>query len=373
MKKIGVFLILLLILMGCTDDKVEVPKEDINNDNSPIEEQSIKTSKEEVIPKGTLTLFYTKHIGKDTDILPVQVQLISPEGENLGGYGENIKVETDYYGIFGYLPEYDKTYLVHKVYSPSYASNFIYPITKNNKLFIFRDWGVDDGETEIKDVYIVDPKTGKNLYTLSLAPPAGSKVAIVGDKIYYRSSIGTDIYGKRSSGGELYSLTFDGNSQKLLEYGDEFNSGKFYGVNNKLLSVVRNNNLVEIREHDSLGNLISTMHSLIAENYEIYSGENNLYFLNKDDSIYYLYKLYLDGTQEQLMEITLENGEVGVDFDEEGNKLFIITYKDSSRGYIIGAVNIFDLNTKELNKILVEQQISSTSPGPDGDQFYILE
>ena len=288
-------IIILLFLIGCQTQNTEVIVTERDNIDVPqplplsegntasILPVSTDSENTETIPpeplilSGSPVIFYTAHLGKDSDILPVQIQEVSPEGEDLGGRGELIKVETDYYGIMGYFPQYEKNYLIHKTYSPSYASSFIYPLTHNGKLFLLQDWGVDEGKNEVKNGWILDPKTGEQLQSLSFSGDA-AQIALVQDRIYYRSTTGEDIYGKRSSGGDLYLLELGSSSRVLLEYGDESNGGRLLG-GDQLYSYGNG----QLRTHDLEGNIVET-HTLLSneEDYTFYSGETGVWYTVKN-------------------------------------------------------------------------------------------
>ena len=390
-------IIILLFLIGCQTQNTEVIVTERDNIDVPqplplsegntasILPVSTDSENTETIPpeplilSGSPVIFYTAHLGKDSDILPVQIQEVSPEGEDLGGRGELIKVETDYYGIMGYFPQYEKNYLIHKTYSPSYASSFIYPLTHNGKLFLFQDWGVDEGKNEVKNGWILDPKTGEQLQSLSFSGDA-AQIALVQDRIYYRSTTGEDIYGKRSSGGDLYLLELGSSSRVLLEYGDESNGGRLLG-GDQLYSYGNG----QLRTHDLEGNIVET-HTLLSneEDYTFYSGETGVWYTVKnyglsgipappDEKSYSIYKYSSQG-EKFITRVTLDSDETGIDLDEEDGNLIIASYKDSARSiYTMSSVLIYDLVTTETKVIPVNQVITRTSPGSNGNQFWLLK
>ena len=364
--KIALVLVLLLII-GCASKEVKT----IVLDNNELLEETIVESinskqkdLEKNNPSNSLVIFYTAHLGRDSDSLPVQIQEVSPQGENLGGRGEIITVETDYYAILGYLPEYDKTYLIHKTFSPSYASSFVYPVTKNGKLFLFQDWGIDEGKNEVKNGWVIDPKTGEQLHTLSFTGNA-AQLAVVRNKIYYRSAVSENIYGKRSSGGEFYVLNLGATPRMMLEYGDSDNQGRLLG-GDQLYSYLNG----QIRTHDELGNIMTTYQ--VPSEAEFYESETGIYYTIQDGNSYDVYKYSSLGGQ-FILSLTLDAGEVDVRLDEEDGNLIISSWKDSSSGIALSSVLVYNLQTEESKNIEVNQLITRTSPGPNGNQFWLLE
>lgn len=386
MKNIFILGIMVLLLLGCV--RPDIPQENLSEPVIP-EEQPVSPADEPIvqpepeepvpeieIPPGTLIMFFTEGLGSQSEYLghwDVGESYRVPVGLPLG----DIEWDTSSYAIVGYMPELDQKYVLYTFTSPSYASNFAYPRTEGNKLFIVREWG-DPGERTIQDIIEIDPVTGETISTTRLSP-SPTNFAIADDRIFYGSEITTDLWGDRSGGGHLYVKDFGaGQSQKLLDYHDESNTGGLYGVGNTLLSVKWNDvtESLDVREHSTItGEITRTIHS-IQTNYvfidtKIYGGENALYLrgkISESPEIFQIYALNLDGSEPGLLEIELNPDQSAIYLDEENGKLVISFIK----GGKFSSVITYDLDTGNSEELVLTKQ-AGLKTGHRGNQYLFLD
>lgn len=326
-------------------------------------------------PPGSLAVFFMEYTDSISDSLAVQVQEVSPYGEDLGGYGKIISWDTNYESIIGLIPSVKRAYELTKVTSASYASSAIYPITKNGKLYVARDWDTRGGG-DVKSIQAYDPMTGSLLQNIDLAPPA-VQFAIVGDKIYYRSE-GTVSLTGIASGGDLYVVEKGNPPKILLSFSDMHNTGALYGVGDALLSVIHDGSGIIVREHDPATAKISReLHHISlpqAVRYELFAGETALYLLIPQSATQFQVKaLKLDGSVKDTIMVELEPGETWLQLDEEDGKLVLAAHKSSPpHGIGFDEAMVYDMSTGETTMVDLGQFITLQSPGPHGNQFYFL-
>ena len=311
------------------------------------------------IPPNSLMMFFTEDLGSRSDYVDYW-DVGSTYAIPVGLPGGGVQWETDTYAVVGYLPEANQKYVLYPFSSPSYSSNFAYPITRGNRLFIIREWG-DPGERTVNTIDELDPVSGDPVSTTHLSPSAG-QLAIVGNNVYYRS------------GGSLYVQELGSSqSRELLGPQDTFNSGTLYGVGNTLVSAVGGNTL-EIREHDSSGRITQALHTIpdvFIEMPALYAGETAMYLVGKvgeSPDVFQIYSLGLDGSEEVLLEIELSPGETALFIDEEKGKLIISIVKQLK----ISSVVLYDLTTGSSEEIVLGQT-TSLKTGHYGDQYLISD
>ena len=345
-------------------------------------QQPLRPSAQPPAPSGSLAVFYTVNTGSESESLPVLVHEVSPYGEeSLGAYGKRITWDTNYYAVLATIPAVARSYVLHKAVSPSYATNIIYPITKNGKLYVFRDWNTRGGG-EVKDVSVYNPMNANLLQTISLYPSATGTPAIVDGDLFYRSSMSFDLYDKRTGGGELYVYR-PGMAMPamLLDYGDPSNKGTFYGVGDHLLSLRYDQGALVLAEHDTgtgatQRELLSIQAPLV---YSVYPGETALYLVvpvgGSNSAIRDIIALRTDGTASTLFTIELDAsaGETDMMVDEEAGRVILTTIKNT-KGFGFDSVTIYDQRTGGLEEnIPLGVFVGLKRPGSQGDQFLFLE
>lgn len=345
-------------------------------------QQPSPSSAQQPAPSGSLVVVYTVNTGSESGSLPVLVHAVSPYGEEgLGAYGKRITWDTNYYAVLATIPAVARSYVLHKAVSPSYATNIIYPITKNGKLYVFRDWNTRGGG-EVKDVSVYNPANANLLQTISLYPSATGTPAIVGGDLFYRSSMSFDLYDKRTGGGELYVYR-PGMAMPamLLDYNDPSNKGTFYGVGDHLLSLQYDQGALVLVEHDpSTGvvqrELLSIQAPLV---YNVYQGETALYLVvpagGANSPTRDIIALRPDGTASTLFTIELDAsaGETDMMVDEEAGRIVLIPIKNT-KGFGFDSVTIYPQRSGELEEnVPLGVFVGLKRPGSQGDQFLFLE
>ncbi|MDO8553861.1 MAG: hypothetical protein Q7S22_03585 [Candidatus Micrarchaeota archaeon] len=415
MKQIHVlviFLMLLVFLSGCTVQKEIQKKIPILEPDKSQETSKDSTSKTSIlneteknqdkttegqktqdnvsenqetqlqISPNTVLILYSANLGKQTSGVS---NFDVSEGElyTYIGTGTPITWDTEYRAILGTIPTLNKTYNFYRITSPSYAQSYLYLMTKNNKLFILRDWGYPE-ETEIKDIIIIDPKKPEIKDQLSIYPAASSDIAIVGNSIFYTNTIGyksapslTGYTEVRSSGGDLYKLDIGSTqSKKLLDYSDSDNTGMLYGIGDNLASVYLNpdTNEYEFRVHDINTGKVSEIFYRLPNvpDLWVYGGETAFYVVLKvpdQPSTYQIHQLKLNGETKLLLNIELDSDSHYIEgVDQVNNQAFISVAKAG----VIDEIAVYGLEDDSFNTIPLDPDISLLHPPSKGDRFIIL-
>lgn len=341
------------------------------------------TSEERLqLAPNTVVIVYSANLGKETTGVS-NFDVSSGEVRTYIGTGTTITWDTDYRAVLGFIPSLNKTYNFHRITSPSYAKSYIYPLTKNNKIFILRDWGYPK-ETEIKDIVIIDPKNPEAKKYLSVYPVASADIAIVGDSIFYTDSIGyrsvpslTGYTSVRASGGDLYKLDFDSTgSKKVLDYSDPDNTGSLYGIGDKLASVYLNpeSDEFEFREHSTTTGKISNTFYTIPNvpDLSIYGGETGFYVVIKAPDLpnaYQIHQLKLNGDTKLLLNLELDSSSHYIEgVDEARGRLLISVSKTG----VMDEIAVYGLDDDSFEVIPLDPDIPLLHPPSKGDRFIIL-
>ena len=104
-------------------------------------------------------------------------------------------------------------------------------------------------------------------------------------------------------------------------------------------------------------------------NTEIYAGETALYLVGQtDDRTYEIYRLGLDGSDDGLLELSLEPDETQLFVDEEDGKLIFSIVKNLR----VSSLLIYDPATDNLDEIVLEQA-AGLYTGHRGDQYLFAD
>ena len=317
-------------VIGAPDDARDQPAEDregVSEDTSDTVDTISENSLPQIeaaaeaaqaaaeIPRGSVAIFYRTSLSDVAHRLPVSVQDRSLSGD---GYVTNIRWEADEKGVVRYIPAAERFDVMKTTTSYSYSKSSINPFTIDGRVFTITTRG------DTSDINELDPKTAKNKAGVSIN---GNTFAILGDTIYYREKIRTNLYDQVSGGGALVVKKFNEiATQELLPYGNEDNKGSIYGVGGKLLSVYDES----IRLHDlSTGRITQILHTGLADYGTFFAGDDALYQVTAENKVYRVHRYPLEGEARQVAEITLESGEKGVSVDEENGILLFVIYGDT--------------------------------------------
>ncbi len=307
-------------IIGAPDDTPNLTEEDAREEAydtvDTVSEKSVTKTKEAVeIPKGSVAIFYRTSLSDLAHRLPVSVQDTSNSGS---GYVTNIRWEADEKGVVRYIPAAERFDVMKTTTSYSYSKSSINPFTINGRVFTITTRG------DTSDINELDPKTAKNKAGVSIN---GNSFAILGDTIYYREKVRTNLYDQVSGGGELVLKKFNEiSSKELLPYGDEDNKGSIYGVGGKLLSVYDES----VRLHDlTTGRITQILHTGLTNYGTFFAGDDALYQVTTENNVYRVDRYPLEGEARQVAEITLEPGEKGLSVDEEKGILLFVVYGDT--------------------------------------------
>lgn len=329
------------------------------------------------IPAGSAALFYPTGLGSVQSRLPVQVQYTDPEG---GGYATNIRWSTSSSAIVRDIPALNRVDIVSTSVSPSYATNAVYPFTAGGRLFTLTDWRADWTSKNAQwDLNEFDPVTGKA--TGGMTTFQASSFAVAGDKLYFRSPLATDLFGKVTGGGQLNALSlgqreFTTNTRKLLDRGDPSNSGSLYGVGDHLLSVIGNGTAtaptLTIRSHDLQTGAATTLHSSIAQTPNLYNdlfpGHDGLYHLTQSGRTITVTHYPVAGSSKALISVDLEGNETGIQVAEDKGKLLILALSNVR----FTSAQVYDLATGEVSALKISPFGQPVSYGRIGVAFLVM-
>ena len=85
-----------------------------------------------------------------------------------------------------------------------------------------------------------------------------------------------------------------------------------------------------------------------------------------------IYQLSLEGEEETVLVLELEEGEQDIVLDKENDKLVLATYGSTNSGYKITEVNVYDRKDDSFVNVPIKPYAKVTKPGPDGDQFMFI-
>ncbi|GEM_PF-3181099 len=302
------------------------------------------------IPSGSIAIFYTVILSDVASRLPVSVQYAGNEG---GGYVTNIRWETTDLGVVRYIPAMDRFDVMGATKSYSYSKSSIFPITLYGRSFYFIERGTSSTITEI------DPKSAK---VKSSAPAAGARFAIAGDKFYFHEKVRTDLFDKRTGGGELMAQNLNGGAPvQLLAYGDSDNQGVMYGAGNALFSLSYDpgTKASTIRRHDlQTGKVTGVLHTNIPPGGQFFSGGDGLYHVTASGKIYTVSLYPLQGEVKGVLQVELDADEYGLSVDEEDRKLLLVSY---GKDFKVKNILLHDLATDVTSEIPFKSPFGSNS------------
>ncbi len=407
MEKNKIFLVLFLVILlafslilsSCRDVSIEPEKQQVPENSEPAvrEVQRIPTPNpvpsptpsptpvenktalpsQQVIPAGSIALFFAEGLSSIKERLPVQVQYTDIEG---GGYATDIRWETSVNAIVRYLPELEKVDLLKKATSASWSQNVLYPFTTGGRFFVLRDWGSDwNADNSQWTLYEIDAKSGQQVSETGFN---ADSFAVVGDKIYLSTGRTTDFYGRVTSYGKLEVMNLGEsssyNARELLKYSEQNPSGTLYGVGDGLMAVswdyMGEQMVIDIYSiNPDSGSRNKLYEDLAVDDFSfsnIYPGKEALYILTKNGNEVFINHYPLQGEPQSLLEIELEREEQNVYVAEDDEQLGIfIARKD----WKVHSMILYDLKTKESRGIVIEPFSVDASFNRVGFPFLVIE
>ena len=355
MKKVLLLLLITILIIGCSEQinyNENVESTETSETTTEIEETNVKEVKEESIPPGSPAFFYRTVLSDEAHRLPVSVQYTNNEG---GGYATNIRWETTGKGVIRYIPVAEKFDVMSTTSSTSYSKSSIKPFTMNGKLFSITS------RSTVTSIYELNPKTAETITHTSVQ---ANNVVIVGDYAYYRKKIGTDLYGKRTGGGQLMRQSLNGGiAEEVLSYEDKSNKGVLYGVGDILVTLAYDieTDTYSVRSHDNNGNVKKTIISGIprTEFTTTVAGDDALYRVVKmSNKIFQIHRFPLEGESTAMAEVELDNTEKGIAIDAEDGKVMIATYGDNSK---VNDVSLYSIDRGNVEQLEIESFGSSSA------------
>jgi hypothetical protein len=261
------------------------------------------------VPEGSVALYYRARFDTRTESLR----------------GTNITWEEGSLGILRLIPETGRVDLMKSATSPSYAKNAIYALTVGGRLFVIRDWGADwTSKNKSFGIEEIDPHTGTSISSTDIN---AEWFTILDDRIFFKREVKTDLFGNRSSGGELAVKRLGSTDDTELAA----EAPRFQSVGGQLVWVDGSQLL---RFDPSSGDLISTSEiaSVFTENIwprprSVFYGDSAVYWaiVESDSTSADIVMLTPDGQVERLGTLDLEQDETDLVIDESAGHLMVAT------------------------------------------------
>lgn len=220
--------VFIFFLSSC--DLMSEPTDRVDGDTSSTKTEADEQSDDDstptstpTIPPGSLALFATISGGSQNDFLRVK--------------GGNVSWDTTHYKLLRYIPEVQILDEFGWTSSKSYSKTYIYAITAGDWVYEVKCF-TDSGR---KDITRLDTKTGDIVGRFG-AITTGDMYrgfTISGDRIYCRTKVTKDLLGNRRGGGDVMAMEIGAiNAVEVLDYYDDDNQGRYYGIGNELITIV---------------------------------------------------------------------------------------------------------------------------------------
>ena len=296
------------------------------------------------IPSGTVALFYRVSFGTDT----VRLRRV----------GGDIAWESGRKGIARYIPSTGQVDVIKTITSPSYAKSAIYPLTLGGRLFAVRDWGADwTAKNKQFDIEELDPRTGASMSSTDIH---AEWFTISGNRVYFKSEVKTDLFGKARSGGSLMVKNLGSTDESELP----IQKSSFVAVGDRLASAVGST----VRMHDpSTGEVQAAIELAPGLIDKIWPTVGNVFY--GDDAIYWaantgrageveIVRVPLTGAVERLATLSVEADETSLVIDQGGGRVVVGTVSSMPpRGIGIKRLLLLDMDEKKLEEVPVNQHI----------------
>ena len=301
------------------------------------------------LPAHAFATFPTIKLGSQSDSLPVP--------------GGTVSWSTTDYGVVRFLPEVPRLDIMAATSSKSYAKSYVYAVTVSGKLFVVRV-GTDVNSVRITEL---EPRTGETIGACSLY--SGS-FAITGDKVYYLAKVQTDLFGKRTSGGELKMARFPcaETATTLLAFHSPSNKGKLISVGDHLLrAVFLEGDKYEIRDINKNTGEVDRVLATVSNEYQrFYAGTDALYWLERSGhGAVKIIRYLLNSTPEPIVTLPYD-ALYNIGIDEEKGKVFIV-FRANSESYFY----LYDLRSDALEQLSIDPSLFSSYSNGNGQFLFI--
>jgi hypothetical protein len=313
------------------------------------------------IPPGSLALFATISGGSQSDFLCVK--------------GGNVAWDTTHYKFLRYIPEVQMLDEFGWTSSKSYSKTYIYGITAGDWVYEVKCF-TDSGR---KNITRLDPKTGDIVGRFGTITTGDMYrgFTISGDRVYYRTKVTKDRLGNWRGGGNVMAMEIGStNAVEVLDYYEDDNQGRYYGIGNELITIITT------YEDDVI------YYDIYKVNIETMAIGELLYSISSDDHITF----HVGTTSLFWSEVNPTTGDIDIIMFplSEYPKYFLTISEstpkslsiDESQGKVLVAFDdetpespfyyLADIETGEVTELDVDPKFYSRSIYGNG-QFFILE
>ncbi|MCA9524659.1 MAG: hypothetical protein KC609_27015 [Myxococcales bacterium] len=305
------------------------------------------------IPSGAFAMFPVIVMSSRSDSLPLP--------------GGTVSWSSTDYGLLRYVPDVGLLDVLTNVSSQSYANSYLYPLTRDGHLYGVR-CSID---TQRKILRRFDPRTGSQIGECSFySDDLYSAFAVLGDKVYYRSKEATDLYGNRTSGGDIDSLSWpcSGAATTLVSYAKGANKLFYVYASAARLFGGRYNGGLELREIDTNTGAVTTDPVVTVP-------ETACHFSALDDALYYgicdaasvqIYRLDpADYTPTLIATLATSDKALHMGMSQHQNKLFVALRDTTPKFYLI------DLTTKQVEQKPLNSSLFGTKIYANGAFLFV--
>ena len=250
--------------------------------------------------------------------------------------------------------------------SPSWAPSSIYPLTVDGRLFSIRDWRSDwtsrDKHFTIEEL---DPVSGRTLSTTNIY---AEWFTFSGDKVFYKSEVSEDLWGRPSGGGRLMVKTLGSPTEETLAEETE----RLRAIGDTLLAISG----TEVQRHSPPGVGVKTVGAVdesLLENIwpnarKMFAGDSGIYWaVETVPGEVDVVSLSADGSVSRLFSIELDAGEVDLVIDEHDGLILVGAISSAPpRGLAVTQIFTFDPATGESEEIVTDQHIPSAQSEAGG-------
>ena len=309
---------------------------------------------------GSIALFATISGGSQSEFLRVE--------------GGNVSWDTTHYKFLRYIPDAQILDEFGWTSSKSYSKTYIYGITAGDWVYVVKCF-TDSGR---KDITRLDPATGNQVGTFGSFSTSNMYrgFTIHGDRIIYRTEVTKDLLGNRRGGGDVMVMELGASSSvEVLDYYDEDNMGRYYGIGNDLISIITSYEddaiFYDIHRVDpgtfAVGELLYSFGS--EENITFYEGSTSLFWTETDPSTgnVKIVRFPLDEYPVYYLEIS-ESTPMNLSIDESQGKV-LISFRDNTPESPF--FYLADIVTGDIVELDVDPGFFSTTIHGNG-QFFIL-
>ena len=310
---------------------------------------------------GSIALFATISGGSQSDFIRVE--------------GGNVSWDTTHYKFLRYIPNAQLLDEFGWTSSKSYSKSYIYGITAGNWVYVVKCF-TDSGR---KDITRLDPATGNQVGAFGTFTTTDMYrgFTIHDDMVIYRTKVNKDLFGNRTSGGNVMAMRLgEYNAEEILDYHDNNNAGRYYSIGDSLITIVTTYEN-DARFYDiyrvnpatfTIGELLYSFGT--EENIEFFEGTTSLFWTETDPNTgnINIVRFPLDEHPVYYLEIS-ESIPTNLSIDESGGKV-LVSFRDNtpeSPFYYLA-----DIATGDITELDIDPAFFSKSIYGNG-QFLILD